>query len=234
MKNKRVVSIICSILGLLLITGGIVLSFNGEKDSTKGGQQSNKNDNSNVIAVDGEKYSYKIDAPYYGKITVGTETFDMLTTDEELDKLDLDGCLFYIDCYEVEDTDDKFDYEMNNWENSYEVNFETYDDTYLQNGCDNCDTNLSTYIKLPKGVTYKSSIDDVIKAYGSPKKQEEYSDNTYMYNDTIDGEKFGYFSSTRLLYKYKKDNVTFSLELFFDVEDNILYKVRYTIEVSKK
>lgn len=233
MKSKKMFSIILFIIGILLIIGGIVVSF--EKNNTTTGEDKlDKNDNYNVIVIDDIKYTYKIDVPYYGNITIGSKTFDMLSTDDELDKLDIDNCFMYVNCYEDEDTDDKFEYEIWDWDDSYEVNFSTYNDTYLQYGCEDCDIVLSEYIKLPKGITYNSSIDDVIKAYGQPKEQEEYEDDNYMYNDSIDGEKFGKFSSTRLKYTYKKDKVVFNLELFFDIEDDILYRVDYYIKVSKK
>lgn len=231
MKNKKMLPLILFVLGLVLITVGVVLSFSNENNN-KLSEGNNKN--GNIIVVDGKEYSYKIDVPYYGNITVGSNTFNMLTTDDDLDSKPLEGCLFYLNCYEDEVTEDRFDYETSNWDDSYEVIFETYNDTYIENGCEDCDISLSNNIKLPKGIGYSSTIDDVIKAYGEPKEQEDYDDYNYMYNDNTDGEKFGKFPSTRLLYKYKKDNVRLELELFFDKDDDTLYRVVYTMEVFNK
>ena len=105
--------------------------------------------------------------------------------------------------------------------------------SYEKNNCMTCDAYQSAYVKLPKNITYDSTMSDVIKAYGEGEKTE-YSDQFAEYHKDDDGEYIGKLPSTQLIYSYKKDNVYYRLELSFDKDTEKLYRIEYRIQVYDK
>jgi len=236
MKNKKIISIIIFIFGLILITSGIVISFTSDKNTNEE-KQSNKNEqgNNNGTIVDDKKYSYKVDALYYGDITIGSKTINMITTTDEIKNSGYDRDTMHVSVYEDEDTEDKFTYSTMELDESYSIEFETYNSKYEDTGCKRCDVSMSNYIKLPKGVSYESTIEDVINAYGEPdSKDNNWHDQNYEYNDHIDGGNYGVLNAVQIVYRYNKDNVKMNLYLYFDQEDEILYRVVYDIDINTK
>jgi len=234
MKKNNILIIILALCGFgLLISGIAVQVFSGSKDNSNVETDSKKTSNKQILKYNDYEYAYKIDAPYFGDITIGSQTVNMVTTTDEINKK-YDRYTMRASTYEDEDTEDRFFYSTIGTEESYSIEFQTYNSKYEDTGCERCRYNMSNYIKLPNNITYDSTIDDVIAAYGEPKsRNDDYEDQNYEYNDHVDGGQYGVFEAIELKYKYNKDNVRMDLELYFDSDDETLYRVVYTVDINK-
>lgn len=173
------------------------------------------------------------DAPFFGEITLGTLSFDMLSTDEEIREIGFDSKISSLSRYEDDNTNDEMYYNVYDSDSFYEVRFMTNNTTYQEYGCGDCDNFVSKYVRLPKNITYESTVEDVIKAYGEPTVNEQKKDNNeggYINDNT--GEYF-YMDCYYLRYEVEKEDSFINLELYFDANDKKLYKVEYVAEVVK-
>lgn len=192
----------------------------------------NSNGKKQTIKVNDKEYSYKIDAPYYGNITIGNSSINMLSTTDMLTENNITRDTVTAYGFKDKSTGDKFNYERNTGDNYYEVEFQTHNSIYEDNGCRSCHVHLSNYVELPKGITYNSTVNDVIKAYGNPDENNDYDDDNYRDNKTTSGGKLGTISATKLVYKYTGDNENMTLNLYFAKSTGKLYRVVYTIRVK--
>lgn len=172
--------------------------------------------------------------PYIGDITVGDITFNMLSTANEIKETGMKQNID-INQYTDRNTDSNMFYEFTDFDNRYEVVFETHNSIYQELGCDGCDYAMSTFVKLPKNITYNSTTNDVIKAYGKPLTNELIHDGSYWYEDNnLTGENFEGIECTMLEYKVTNSDINkFRLILYFDKATNKLYKIKYTAEFEK-
>ena len=93
---------------------------------------------------------------------------------------------------------------------------------------------MSTYVKLPKNITYNSTMNDVIKAYGEPEENELSSDSTYQSANNTKGEYFGAIECYRLVYMVRNDSDSWlRLSLKFNKDTKKLYRVDYETDVNK-
>ncbi len=198
------------------------------------GKKENNTAKEKTITVDEDMIiTYKIDAPYYGDIKIGSVSFDMLSTNAMLKEKNIENNYFRVAGYKVKGTDDNFFYETIKYDDSYEVEFVAHSDYYEKVGCEDCDEQLVSSLELPKGITFNSTADDVIKAYGEANEKNDYDDNSYQWSEKTDGEKLGGIQSNELTYNYKTDKAEMRLELWFSKSTGKLHRVRYIIEVKK-
>jgi len=177
--------------------------------------------------------TYKIDAPYYGNIKIGSSTFDMLSTKEMLKENNIESNFFRVAGYKVKGTNDNFFYETIKYDEAYEVKFAAHNNLYEEMGCKDCDEQLVSSIELPKGITFNSTVDDVIKAYGEANEKNEYKDNSYQWSEKEDGEKLGGIESDELTYIYDTEKEEMRVEMWFSKNTGKLHRVEYNIEVRK-
>ena len=151
--------------------------------------------------------------------------------------------------YEDEQTDSYIYYEVKDFEDSLAINFETHNSLYQKLGCEDCDNAMSTYVKLPKNITYNSTMNDVINAYGKPTindlddedgyNAEEHGykafDESYKYEkNSLTGENFGKLECYKLHYSVENNFATrFNLNLYFNRDTQKLYKVEYELDIDK-
>ena len=191
MKKNLYLSLVVGLSVLTLVTG---CGSNGGSNSTQ------------TITVNDNTFTYKADVAYYGNITIGESSMNMLSTYDMLSETDMESDIMTAYGYRDSKTKDKFYYQRNIGDNYYEVEFDTYNSTYEDNGCLNCGTYLSNYIELPKGITYNSTVDDVLRAYGEPLENKEYLDQNYRYRKNTNGDEFGNFQAIRLIYDYEGED----------------------------
>lgn len=186
--------------------------------------------------------------PYFGDITVGSVTFNMASTDDQIEEKGMDKKTG-IYKYEDEQTHSYIYYEVKDFEDSLAINFETHNSLYQELGCEDCDNAMSTYVKLPKNITYNSTMNDVINAYGKPTPNdlddedgynaEEHgykdSDESYKYEEnSLTGENFGKLECYKLHYSVENNYATrFNLNLYFNKDTQKLYKVEYELDMDK-
>lgn len=178
------------------------------------------------IIIDDIEINYKVDAPYYGDITIGASTIKMFSTDDMLKAAGMERNMTSAFNYEDKNTDDEFRYNMSHYDDYYSVEFSTHNNIYNENGCDNCDDVLSNFVRLPKNITYNSTIEDVLSNYGTPVIKEDYEDYNYhlvLQESSID--------AVRVVYVYEQDNVYLNLELLFNKEDSKLYHIGYVMKL---
>ena len=122
------------------------------------------------------------------------------------------------------------------------INFQTHNSLYQELGCEDCDSAMSNYVKLPKNITYDSTINDVINAYGKPTTndsddEDDYKDfdESYEYEDnSLTGQEFGKIECYKLNYNIEKDSTTrFNLDLYFNKDTQKLYRVEYELDIDK-
>lgn len=161
-----------------------------------------------------------INAPYYGKITVGKVTFDMLSSRKEMLELGLDSRLF--NRLEEEESGDIFYYESDDEEDEFDVEFAAYNDNYIKHGYDNYD-DICEYIELPGNIKFGSTIDEVKKVYGTPNETLEGADD---YTPNLE--------YTILKYESDKEAKAYIiLNLYFDSDTKELFKVKYLATIKK-
>ena len=225
MKNKK------RTLGLLII---LMLFATACASKKEGNSNNNNNQNSNNSNQNTNKVNF--DVPYFGDITVGSVTFNMLSTDDEIEEKGMERGMMNLLKYEDEETDSYIYYDVEDYDDSLSINFATHNSIYQDLGCDECDDAMSSYVRLPKNITYDSTIDDVISAYGNPRTNELYQDDSQQYSDnTLTGEKFGKLECYRLQYNPKNDYYPprFILYLYFSKDTKKLYMVEYEISIDK-
>ena len=81
------------------------------------------------------------------------------------------------------------------------------------------------YVKLPKNITYESTVDDVKKEYGEPNEIRDITSSSVAL-----GFINGNFSGKKLTYKYEADETnSIELELYFEEESQKLFMIEYEI-----
>lgn len=202
------------ILEIILITFAIILC-NGCGANKKG----------ESITENEKKFNYNITAPYYGKIKIGDNSINMVSTKDMLSENNMTWAMTSgADVYEDKNTKAKFSYGIISGDNYYSVKFNTYSNVF-EDACGRAISSaLSSYVELPKNITYNSTVDDVIKAYGEPKERRE-SNNKYC-----DGN----LSATILEYQYKDNSAEMSLDLYFDKSSDKLYEISYKIRLNNE
>ena len=197
-KSNSKLILIAVIVGVIII--GIIIFFIVKKT---GGLS----EDSKLLGVHKKN---KLDVPYYGTIEIGDLSIDMLSNRDDLKEAGFkDGFLF--NEFENPNTDDEFLLNYYDDEHSEETEVRLYNDTiekYNINGYGN----ISKNIKLPKNITYNSTADDVIKAYGEPTDQSDLATPTSFLFDKVEG-----FSGKLLYYrKHVDENNSIELKLYFD------------------
>ncbi len=223
---KKKTRILIFVLLLLLI------SACGIKDEEK---DLKTNDNKKVeekyktFKAHDKEYRYKIDAPYFGTIELGNTKIDMVSNYYTLkENEDIKKILTGLDTYKVKQSGDGFYLSEMSGTDKYEITFTTYTDIFEKNGLHMY--TISKKIKLPKNITYESTVDDVIKAYGEPYRRIDCNDTGGI---CINHEDWDHVDGISLNYLYEKDDTTMDLKLHFSKEDNKLYYVNYRIIIPE-
>ncbi len=214
-KSNSKLILIAVIVGVIII--GIIIFFIVKK--TGGLSEDSK-------LLGGHKNN-KLDVPYYGTIEIGDLSIDMLSNEDDLKEAGFERGFLTTE-FENPNTDDEFSLINYDYEHSEQTNIRLYNDTlekYNINGYGN----ISKNIKLPKNITYNSTVDDVIKAYGEPTDQSDLATPTTYSFDEVEG-----FSGKLLYYrKHVDENNSIELELYFDNKTQKLYMVDYIVQLEK-
>ena len=164
----------------------------------------------------------KLDVPYYGKITIGDITVDMYSTDDEMLEAGFKG---YFGSLQNPNTDDEFEF-FGLDKDEYRVARGTFYNDLISSKYEyGLLDNICKYVKLPKNITYESTVDDVKKEYGEPNEIRDITSSSVAL-----GFINGNFSGKKLTYKYEADETnSIELELYFEEESQKLFMIEYEI-----
>lgn len=169
----------------------------------------------------GSKKRFNLD--YFGNITIGDKTFSMDANDDDLVNA---GFKKTVHTFTNPNTSEKFTYYYSGG-STVRIQFTAYNDV-IKNAGFSSYNDITNNIKLPKNITFISTIDDVKKAYGTPSDEGNITsyDGIGTINVKIQGKELEYY------YEDKNTNDTFQLDLYF--ENNKLYMVRYILDYHTK
>ena len=200
-KQKNIIAIVIILIVICVVIGFIFIQ--------KAGLEANKNS--------------KLNVPYYGKIKVGDISIDMYSNTDDLENAGFERALLST-CYKNPNTNDRINIMCYNYEDSEDVNINIYNDLFEKYGLSGYN-DICTYVELPKNITFDSTLDDVIEAYGEPNNIYDIERPDGLTISPIDG-----FTGKFAIYEYENDEDNkITLKLYFGGDEQKLYNINYDI-----
>ena len=174
-----------------ILVFSLILTGCGNNNNDNNGNGKNNNGNNSEIPT--------FDLPWFGEIQIGSLSMNMFITSESIQKA---GFVNNQD----ESTGDRFSWSLGTFATANKSVFEKHD---IRPPWPH-----SSNVVLPKNITYNSTIDDVISAYGQPYRR--YDGELLLLSNIL---------VTELTYMYEDSNYIFTFTLSFYNETQKLYQI---------